>query len=89
MNEPYSPPVDLGYLSSLGFGPGSPLMNEPRLLIEPRFLGAVMVELESELGSAQPAVSQRIKALQAYLGVTLYEAPGGKVRLTPEGQRAC
>ena len=53
MTQSYSPPVDLGLLSSLGFGPGSPLMNEPRLLIDPRFLGAVMVELEDELGSEQ------------------------------------
>lgn len=51
MNEPYPPPVDLGFLSSLGFGPDSPLMNEPRLLVDGRFLGAVLVELEDELGS--------------------------------------
>jgi hypothetical protein len=49
----YPPPVELGFLSSLGIGPGSPLMNEPRLLIDPRFLGAVMVELEDELGSEE------------------------------------
>ncbi len=41
-----------------------------------------------ELGIAQPAVSQRIKSLEQYLGIKLYEAPGGKVRLTRAGKHA-
>ena len=39
-----------------------------------------------ELGISEAAVSQRIKALEQYLGVKLYEARGGKVRITPAGQ---
>ena len=39
-----------------------------------------------ELGISESAVSQRIKALEQYLGVKLYESRGGKVRLTPAGQ---
>lgn len=50
MSQPSPGPVDLGFLSSLGFGPDSPLMSEPRLLVDARFLGAVMLELEDELG---------------------------------------
>ena len=38
-----------------------------------------------ELGIAQAAVSQRVKSLEKYLGAKLYEARGGKVRLTPAG----
>ena len=51
MSQPSA--IGLGYLSSLGFGPDSPLMNEPRLLVDGRFLGAIMVELEDELGAEQ------------------------------------
>ena len=40
-----------------------------------------------ELGIADSAVSQRIKSLERYLGTKLYEARGGKVRLTEAGQR--
>lgn len=39
-----------------------------------------------ELGISEAAVSQRIKALEQYLGVKLYESRGGKVRLTSAGQ---
>ena len=39
-----------------------------------------------ELGISEAAVSQRIKALERYLGVKLYESRGGTVRLTPAGQ---
>jgi DNA-binding transcriptional LysR family regulator len=40
-----------------------------------------------ELGINQSAVSQRIKALEAYLDVKLYETRGGRVRLTPAGEQ--
>jgi DNA-binding transcriptional LysR family regulator len=40
-----------------------------------------------ELGISDAAVSQRIKSLEKYLGVKLYEARGGSVRLTEAGQR--
>lgn len=41
-----------------------------------------------ELGISEAAVSQRIKALEAYLGTKLYESKGGRVQLTAAGQRA-
>ena len=41
-----------------------------------------------ELGITEVAVSQRVKALEHYLGVKLYEARGGRVRLTPAGEHA-
>lgn len=40
-----------------------------------------------ELGISDAAVSQRIKSLEKYLGTKLYEARGGKVRLTEAGHR--
>lgn len=40
-----------------------------------------------ELGISDAAVSQRIKSLESYLGAKLYEARGGKVRLTDAGRR--
>ena len=40
-----------------------------------------------ELGISESAVSQRVKSLEAYLRVGLYEARGGKVQLTPAGER--
>ncbi|OGA19304.1 MAG: hypothetical protein A3H32_04210 [Betaproteobacteria bacterium RIFCSPLOWO2_02_FULL_63_19] len=40
-----------------------------------------------ELGISEAAVSQRVKALETYLRVKLYEARGGRVRLTPAGER--
>jgi len=41
-----------------------------------------------ELGISEAAVSQRIKGLENVLGAKLYEARGGRVRLTPAGERA-
>jgi DNA-binding transcriptional LysR family regulator len=41
-----------------------------------------------ELGITEVAVSQRVKSLEHYLGVKLYESRGGRVRLTPAGERA-
>ncbi|MBI4201640.1 MAG: LysR family transcriptional regulator [Chloroflexi bacterium] len=40
-----------------------------------------------EMGISEPAVSKRIKSLERYLGMKLYEVRGGKVRLTDAGQR--
>jgi DNA-binding transcriptional LysR family regulator len=40
-----------------------------------------------ELDIAEAAVSQRVKSLETYLGAKLYEAPGGKLRLTAAGER--
>lgn len=54
----------------------------------------VMVQRESvsqasiELGISEAAVSQRIKLLEAYLQVKLYESRGGHIRITPAGERA-
>jgi DNA-binding transcriptional LysR family regulator len=39
-----------------------------------------------ELGISDAAVSQRIKALEHYLGTKLYESRGGQVHLTPAGE---
>ena len=40
-----------------------------------------------ELGISEAAVSQRVKGLENYLGTKLYEARGGRVRLTTAGER--
>lgn len=40
-----------------------------------------------ELGISDVAVSQRIKALEHYFGTKLYESRGGRVHLTPAGER--
>ena len=40
-----------------------------------------------EIGISDAAVSQRIKSLEKYLGAKLYEARGGKVRLTEVGNQ--
>lgn len=40
-----------------------------------------------ELGISDSAVSQRVRSLEQHLGTKLYEARGGKVRLTEAGQR--
>jgi DNA-binding transcriptional LysR family regulator len=40
-----------------------------------------------ELGISEAAISQRVKALESDLGVKLYEARGGRVRLTSQGER--
>jgi|LGOV01.1.fsa_nt_gb molybdate transport repressor ModE-like protein len=41
-----------------------------------------------EIGISDAAVSQRIRKLEKHLGKKLYEARGGKVRLTESGRRA-
>jgi DNA-binding transcriptional LysR family regulator len=40
-----------------------------------------------ELGISEAAVSQRVKGLERHVGMRLYEARGGKLRLTPAGER--
>ena len=40
-----------------------------------------------ELDISEAAVSQRVKSLETYLGVKLYEARGGRVQLTAAGER--
>lgn len=40
-----------------------------------------------ELGISEAAVSQRIKSLEKRFGTKLYEARGGRVKLTPAGER--
>jgi molybdate transport repressor ModE-like protein len=40
-----------------------------------------------ELGISEAAISQRIKALENYLGTSLHESRGGKFRLTQAGER--
>lgn len=49
--------------------------------------GGSLTRAGIELGITEAAVSQRIKALEAYLGVKLYESRGGRFRLTPAGER--
>ena len=39
------------------------------------------------LGISEAAVSQRVQALEAFLGTKLYESRGGRVRLTAAGER--
>ena len=46
-----------------------------------------LTQASIELGISDAAVSQRIKALEKYLGTKLYEARGGRVRLTEAGHQ--
>ena len=48
---------------------------------------ASMTKAGLELGISEAAVSQRVKGLEHSLGVKLYEARGGRVRLTAAGER--
>jgi DNA-binding transcriptional LysR family regulator len=41
-----------------------------------------------ELGISEAAISQRIKALESYLGTSLHESRGGRFRLTTAGERS-
>lgn len=56
MRPPSKPPIDdtpgdpLAMLTSLGFGPDTVLMNDPKLFVDGRFLASLLVELEDELG---------------------------------------
>src|SRR5215831_7698918 len=40
-----------------------------------------------DLGISEAAISQRVRSLEAYLGAKLYEARGGRVKLTAAGER--
>ena len=40
-----------------------------------------------ELGISEAAISQRVRALEAYFGAKLYEARGGRVQLTVAGEQ--
>ncbi|MEK7216417.1 MAG: LysR family transcriptional regulator, partial [Chloroflexota bacterium] len=40
-----------------------------------------------DLGVTESAVAQRVKGLERHLGLKLYEAPGGRIRLTPAGEK--
>lgn len=59
MRPPSKPPLDdapgdpLAMLTSLGFGPDTVLMNDPKLFVDGRFLASLLVELEDELGPRQ------------------------------------
>ena len=46
-----------------------------------------LTQASIDLGISDAAVSQRIKSLEKYLGSKLYEARGGKVRLTEAGHQ--
>lgn len=44
------PTQSLEMLTSLGFGPDTVLMNDPKLFVDGRFLASLLVELQDELG---------------------------------------
>ena len=44
---------ELKLLAAMGFGPDSALMNEPKMLVDGTFLGALQSELVSELGEVE------------------------------------
>ena len=44
-------------LTSLGFGPDTVLMNDPKLFVDGRFLASLLVELEDELGPRQAGLA--------------------------------
>jgi V4R domain len=47
----------LAMLTSLGFGPDTVLMNDPKLFVDGRFLASLLVELEDELGAEDAALA--------------------------------
>lgn len=63
MRPPAKPPTDsassdpLAMLTSLGFGPDTVLMNDPKLFVDGRFLASLLVELEDELGPRQAGLA--------------------------------
>jgi DNA-binding transcriptional LysR family regulator len=46
-----------------------------------------MTEAAEEIGISQPVVSQRIRTLEEYLGLSLFDRRGGRLTLTQEGER--
>lgn len=63
MSTPQKPPTEtpssdpLAMLTSLGFGPDTVLMNDPKLFVDGRFLASLLVELEDELGPRQAGLA--------------------------------
>ncbi|MCG8589092.1 MAG: hypothetical protein MJE66_07355 [Proteobacteria bacterium] len=53
MRERGAWPPELAQLSALGFGPEALLMNEPRLFLDGRFLGAIQTEFAEELEAGE------------------------------------
>lgn len=68
-------------------GPYSPLDMKALLCFSSMAKHGSLTRASIELGISDSAVSQRIKTLEKYLGTKLYEARGGKVRLTEAGHR--
>jgi len=68
-------------------GPYDPMDLKSLLCFETMAKHGSLARASIELGIADAAVSQRIKSLEKYLGTKLYEARGGKVRLTEAGHR--
>ncbi len=68
-------------------GPYDPMDMKALLCFETMAKHGSLTRASIELGIADAAVSQRIKSLEKYLGTKLYEARGGKVRLTEAGHR--
>ncbi len=68
-------------------GPYDPMDMKALLCFETMAKHGSLARASIELGIADSAVSQRIKSLEKYLGTKLYEARGGKVRLTEAGHR--
>jgi DNA-binding transcriptional LysR family regulator len=68
-------------------GPYDPMDMKALLCFETMAKHGSLARASIELGIADAAVSQRIKSLEKYLGTKLYEARGGKVRLTEAGHR--
>jgi DNA-binding transcriptional LysR family regulator len=67
--------------------PYDPMDMKALLCFETMAKHGSLTRASIELGIADSAVSQRIKSLEKYLGTKLYEARGGKVRLTEAGHR--
>ncbi len=67
--------------------PYDPMDMKALLCFETMAKHGSLTQASIELGISDAAVSQRIKSLEKYLGTKLYEARGGRVRLTEAGHR--
>lgn len=67
--------------------PYNPLDMKALLCFSTMAKHASLTRASIELGISDSAVSQRIRALEKHLGTKLYEARGGRVRLTEAGHR--
>jgi molybdate transport repressor ModE-like protein len=67
--------------------PYDPMDMKALLCFEKMARHGSLTRASIDLGISDSAVSQRIKSLEGYLGTKLYEAKGGKIRLTDAGQR--